>query len=593
MTALDQLVAATLQRFAPPPRLSLSAWADAERILPAESSAEPGRWRTDRVPYLREPMDAIGDRHVETVVLMASSQVGKTEVLLNLLGFHMQLDPAPMMLIEPTIEIGGAVSKDRIAPMLRDTPALRGLVSPARSRDTSNTTLHKSFPGGALTIAGANSPASLASRPIRVLLGDELDRWPPSVGTEGDPLTLAIKRTATFRRRKIVLVSSPTVKDASRIEDWWQVSDQRRLHVPCPRCGVLFVLRWEHVRFEDRDPSTAYLECPTCHGTIEDRERGAMVAAGVWEPGAPFTGVRGYHVWEAYSPWRSLRDQVAAFLVSRRSLETRQAWINTSLGELWETPGEKVEPSALLLRREDYQGTVPAGVRVITIGADTQNDRLEALVVGWGDGEECWILERESLPGDPARPEVWRELDALLTMDWPHARGGSMRAQCTLVDAGGHRTQAVYSAVIARQARRVYASFGRSGGEKGLLVSPPKPIQPASGRGTVLRRIVDVDQAKALLYARLRVSDPGPEYVHFPRTVGETFFDELTAEKLTTKRNKYGVPTKTWEQVKERNESLDCAVLALAALRIVAPTPERFRVLAAQIDALRAREATR
>ena len=590
--ALELLDAADYRRWAPPPRQTLSEWADAERILAAESSAEPGRWRTDRTPYLREPMDVIADRRVETVVIMASSQVGKTEVLLNLLGYHMHRDPAPMLLVEPTLEIGQAMSKDRVAPMIESTPALRHLVGVARAKDSSNTLLHKSFPGGHLTISGANSPSSLASRPIRIVLADEVDRWPQSVGDEGDPLSLAVKRTTTFRRRKIVIVSSPTVKDASRIEDWWNLSDQRRLHVPCPRCGADFVLAWKHVVFVDRDPTKAQLECPECHGRIDEHERAAMIADGEWRATAPFTGIAGFHIWEMFSPWRSLRDQVTAFLAARRSLEMRQAWVNTSLGELWETPGERMEPSSLLLRREVYAAEVPAGVQVLTCGVDTQDDRLEALVVGWGAGEESWVIERVPLMGDPAKPDVWLELDELLAREWAHAAGGTMRIQGSLVDAGGHRTQAVYSAVIARQARRVWASFGRSGGEKGLLVSPPKAIRPASGIGTVQRRIVDVDQVKALLMSRLRTehekdASVQPGYIHFPMTVGEAFFDELTAEKLITKRNKYGVPIKSWTQIRDRNESLDAFVLALAVLRILAPKPEVFATLAARIAASR------
>ncbi len=583
---LDQIDAAAYKRYAPPPRQTLSQWADDNRVLSAESSAEPGRWRTDRTPYLREPMDVFADRHVETVVIMASSQVGKTEVLLNLVGYHMHRDPAPMLLVEPTLEMGQAISKDRIAPMIQASPALQDLVGVPRAKDSSNTLLHKGFPGGHLTISGANSPSSLASRPIRVILADEVDRWPASAGDEGDPLSLAIKRTTTFRRRKIGIVSSPTVKDGSRIEDWWMLSDQRRFHTPCPRCSERFVLAWSHVRWIDRDPTTARLECPHCNGVIEDHERSAMVAAGIWIATAPFTGIAGFHIWEMFSPWRSLRDQVTAFLAARRSLETRQAWVNTSLGELWEIPGERLEPGSLLLRREAYTAELPAGVRVLTCGVDTQDDRLEALVIGWGAGEESWVIERTPLMGDPAKPDVWLELDALLARDWVHEDGGTMRIQGTLVDAAGHRTQSVYSAVIPRQARRVWASFGRSGGEKGLLVSPPKAIRPASGIGTVQRRIVDVDQVKALLMARLR-SEPGPGYIHFPMTVGEAFFDELTAEKLITKRNKYGVPTKVWEQIRERNESLDTFVLALAALRIMAPKPEVFQKLAARIAAAR------
>lgn len=532
-------------------------------------------------------MDVISDRHIETVVVMASSQVGKTEVLLNLIGYHIHLDPCPMMLIEPTLEMASALSKDRIGPMLAATPALRGLVAPPRSRDSSNTVLHKSFPGGHLTISGANSPASLASRPIRLVLADEVERWPESVGGEGDPLAIAIKRSTTFQRRKIVIVSTPTVKDASRIEDWWNISDRRRLHIPCLHCGQSWVLRWAHIRWDEGDPSSAHIECPRCKGAIPDSKRMEMIAAGQWVAEAPTAGIAGFHVWEGYSPWRSLRDQVTAFLASRRTLEMRQAWVNTSLGETWEIPGDRLESSSLLMRREKYDAELPTGVQILTCGVDTQDDRLEALIVGWGIREQSWVIERHTLLGDPSGPEVWSELDELLQRDWQHANGGTMRIQCSLIDAGGHRTQAVYSGVIPRQSRRLFASFGRSGGEKGLLVSPPKGIKPASGIGTVFRRIVDVDQAKALLFARLRISDPGPEFVHFPMTVGETFFDELTAEKLITKRNKYGVPTKTWEQIRDRNESLDCFVLALAALRIIAPTQHRFSALASKIGSAR------
>jgi phage terminase large subunit GpA-like protein len=271
-----------------------------------------------------------------------------------------------------------------------------------------------------------------------------------------------------------VLVSTPTVKGASRIEDWWEVSDKRLYHTPCSRCGARFVIEWPHVRWIEHDPSTAHLECPECHTSIGEFERHAMIAAGEWRPSAPFAGVAGFRAWEVFGPWRRLADIVGSFLIAKRNLETLRVWKNTCIAELWEALHDAVESATLLLRREAYPADVPAGVVLLTCGVDTQDDRLEALVVGWGAGEEGWIVARESLPGDPARPQVWHELDMLLGRAWTHDMGVGLKISACCVDAGGHRTQAVYSAVIPRQARRVFATFGRTGGTLGLLVSPPE-----------------------------------------------------------------------------------------------------------------------
>lgn len=530
-------------------------------------------------------MDALGDSRTETIVFLKSAQVGASEALINALLYSMENDPGPSMYIMPTLEMAAAMSKDRLAPALRDCDVLRDKIGSPRGKDADNSILRKGIAGAVATLAGANSPAGLASRPVRFILADEVDRFPASAGAEGDPLALAIKRTTAFRRRKILIASTPTIKGGSRIEDWWEISDKRLYHTPCPRCSEFFVIEWHHVRWDSGDASTAYIECPACLGRIEDHERGPMIAAGEWRATAPFSGVRGYRVWEIVAPWRRLPEIVNSFLVAKRSLEALRVWVNTCRGELWEEPGERVEASSLMLRREKYAADVPTGAVIITAGIDTQDDRLEVLVVGWGVGEESWIISREMLPGDPARPDVWAALDELLSRQWLRESGAVTQIQCALIDAAGHKTQAVYSAVIPRHARHLYASFGRSGGEKGQLMSPLKPMKTSAG--TVFRAIVDVDQAKASTYSRLRVVDPGPEHIHFPLSVGEAFFAELTAEQLITERNKYGVPTKRWAKKKghERNESLDCYVLALAALRHLAPNPARFAAFADRLAA--------
>jgi phage terminase large subunit GpA-like protein len=554
-------------------------------VLSPESSASPGPWRTSAAPYLREIQDAMGDPQTETIVFWKSAQIGGTEALINTLLHELVNDPGPLLVLQPTLEMATAFSKDRLAPAIRDCAVVRALIGAPRTRDTDNAILRKGSPGAVVTIAGSNSPASLASRPIRVLLADEIDRYERSVGKkgkdEGDPLALAIRRTAAFRRRKIFLTSTPSVANASRIQDWWAVSDQRGYHTPCPRCGMGFAIEWQHVRWTEHEPASAWLECPHCAGRIEDRERPAMLAAGTWVPAAPFSGVRGYRAWEVHAPWRSLATIVTSFLVAKRSIETLHEWRNNCVAELWEEPGERVEASHLLVRREAYAAEVPAGVVYITAAADVQDNYVAALVVGWGVGEESWILHYENLPGDPARPEVWAALDALLQRPWRHASGLELRISCALIDSGGHRTQSVYSYVLPRQPRRVFACKG--GRTHGLLVSPAHPVKPQSGPGTVQLRYVDPDQTKSLIYSRLRLSEPGPEYVHFPMSVGETFFNELTAETLRTTRNKYGIPVKQWQQVRSRNEALDAFGYALAALRIIAPAPRSLEVAAAQI----------
>lgn len=581
-TTLETLMSRTWTRHAPPARLSVASWADEHRHLGRGESPVPGRWRTARTPYLREPMDALVDPAVETVVLHFSSQIGKTEALVNSLLFALATDPGPAMFAMPTLELAGAFSQDRLTPALRACGPLS--VDAPKSRTTGDAVLHKKINGGPLTLCGANSPASLSSRPVRWLLCDEIDRWPSST-PEGDPLALVIQRTAAFRRRKIVLASTPTIKGASRIEDWYARSDRRSLWAPCPRCGAAFVVEWHHVRWDSGEPETAFIECPACRGRIEDGERSAMFSAATWVAEAPeVSRIRGYRAWAIASPWVRLSELVAAFLEAKRQPDTLQAWVNLTRGESWEAPTDGAESASLLLRREHYAEEVPAGVDLLTCGVDTQDDRLEALVIGWAPGETAWVISRETFVGDPEHAETWRDLDEMLLRAWPREGGGHARIVSTLVDCLGHRTTAVYRGVIPRQVRGVRASVGRDGGLNGMLVSPPKSLR--TPHGVVSRHMVDASQAKSLIFARLKITDPTmPGYIHFPATVGDAFFSELTAEHQVFARNKYGVPSRKWAMRPghERNESLDCFGLALAALRIIAPTPARFSEVAARL----------
>jgi phage terminase large subunit GpA-like protein len=582
---LEDLGRLTRGRYRPPPPLTVSEWSDANRVLSPESSASPGKWRT--LPYMKSIQDAITDPDVATIVFQKGSQLGATEALISMLLFQLDTDPGPIMTLLPTLDLAASFSRDRLAPAIRDCAAVAKLIGKPRGRDADNSVFRKSAGGAILTISGANSPASLSSRPVRFLLCDETDRYPAATA-EGDPLSLAIRRTTAFKRAKVVIASTPTIKGASRIESWYDISDGNEYHMPCARCGELSVYEWEQVRWDHDAPGAPWLVCRLCEGRIEDTERPAMVAAGKWIPSRPFNGIRGYRAWEIVAPWRRLSDIVSSFLTAKTSLESRQVWTNTCLGRTWEPPteGGSTDVSALLLRREDYahDGVLPEGVKILTAGVDTQDDRLVFSIWGFGAGEESWIIDHDAIAYDPAKPEAWSALDEVLEREYPHASGGSMRVQCCLVDSAGHRTQSVYDSVIKRQSRRVFACIGRNGGEKGMIVSPAHPVRPRNGSGTVLLRVFDSAQTTSLIMNRLAVAEVGPEYVHLGRHVAdEVYLQELTAERLTTIRNKWGIPTRVWQQIRDRNEALDTAKMALAALRIVAPNAAAFSRLAAAI----------
>ncbi len=551
--------------FAPPPNLTVSQWADRERRLSPEASAEPGRWDTSRAEYQRGIMDAFSEASIHTVVVMSSAQVGKTEILNNVSGFHVDLDPAPMLILQPTLEMAETWSKDRLSPMLRDTPTLQGKVSDARSRDGNNTIRHKVYEGGHITMAGANSPASLASRPIRVVLCDEIDRYPPSAGAEGDPISLARKRSTTFWNRKLGLFSTPTVKGVSRIEAAFGESDQRRFWVPCPHCGEKQTLKWAQVKWDSGAPESAAYACESCGTLWSDAERWSAVRKGEWRAGASFTGIAGFHLSEIYSPWVRLAETVRSFLEAKPHPERLKTWVNTALGETWEERGEEVDQHVLTGRLEEWDPqAVPAEVLMITCGVDVQGDRLEIERVGWGLEDESWSLEHEVLRGDPSAPDLWRELDEYLLTPTKTKDGRLLSVSAACVDYGGHYGQAVADFVRDKQSRRrVYAIKGQGG--------PGKPLWPKlaskNNKGRISLFMIGVDAGKDIIYGRLRIAEPGPGYCHFPKDRDPAWFEQLTSEVVVTRHSK-GFPVREWQpKPNTRQEALDCRVYAFAALR--------------------------
>ncbi len=564
--------AAFAERMRARPHLTISQWADRYRMVPLGTSPEPGPWRTDRVPYLREILDAISDPAVERVHVQAASQVGKTEILLSSIGYFAHQDPAPIMLVQPTEEAMRGFSKERVAPMFAASPSLRGLLD-ENERSSSNTVMLRQFPGGLLACAWAGSATSLASRPIRVVLGDELDRWPDSTGRDGDPWAQAVQRTSNFFNRKVIAVSTPTVEGLSTIARLYEDSDQRRYHVACPRCGVLQVLEWSGVIYKREDGTTdlddVHYRCAHCAGRIEEREKPAMLESGEWRAENPGHEHRGYHISALCSPWVRWREMVSEWIKANAERDKRslQAFVNLRLGDTWTEESERITVEQLEKNREHFDAEIPDGVLLLTAGVDVQDNRLEAAVIGWGIGKELWGIEYTVIAGDTSTDGPWHRLDTFLGKTWARTDGRALGLYCTCIDSGGHRTQTVYEFARARLARNIFAVKGWAGSGRPIVGKPSTgnqlriPLYP-----------VGADTGKEAVYSRLALAEPGPGYCHFPIGCGfdDEFFKGLVSEKRVVKL-RAGRRTTEWKQIRARNEPLDCFVYATAAMEILIP----------------------
>ena len=541
--------------------MKISDWADAHRRLSAEASAEAGQWSTDRAEYQRGIMDALSNEKIETVVVMSSAQVGKTEIILNMIGYHVDQDPCPILCVQPTLDQAATFSKDRISPMFRDTPRLKDKVKDARSRDANNTTYHKGFDGGHLTLVGSNSSSGLASRPIRLVLFDEVDRY--TTTAEGDPIELAKKRAATFWNRKFVMVSTPTVKGHSRIEAEFEKSDKREYHVPCADCGHSQVMRWANVHWEQDKPETAHYACIECGSVWDDAARFRAIRRGEWRATAPLVGTAGFRLSGLCSPWSPLEGMVRDFLQAKKLPETLRVFVNVTLGETWEEEGESVAEMEIANHREDYGDKLPDEIVFLTAGVDVQDDRLEVETLGHGRDLETFSVGFHTLYGDPASAAVWNDLDGILSLEYQTYDGRSLGVKATAVDSGGHHTQAVYKYCKPRLSRRVFAIKGVGGEGK------PPVGRPSTNNNMKCKLFpVGVDTIKEMVYSHLRIKEEGAGYCHFPASYPDEYFKQLTAEKVVRKYHK-GFHKREWVKTRARNEALDCRVYALAALSII------------------------
>ncbi|TAK45248.1 MAG: phage terminase large subunit family protein [Betaproteobacteria bacterium] len=597
------------------PERTVSEWADANRVLSKAASAEPGRWSTERTPYLREIMDALSPTDpVQHVVLQKATQLGGTECGNNWIGAIIDQGLGPTMMVQPTSNAAKKASRTRLGPMIRDTPCLREKVREAKSRDSGNTILLKEFDGGVLILAGANSATELKSSPVRNQFLDETEEYPADVDGQGDPEELAEKRTDTFARRKIFKVSTPTIS-GGRIDVAYKASDQRLYLVPCPQCGHHQALRFEQLRWEtrkvleltdadsgeirevaagdagaeqsvERDTGElldVWYECAGCRARIDEHAKSdilrdaALGGTAHWVPQNPGPDrAKGYKINALYSPlgWFGWRQVVLKKLAADKDpsgTKLKTFW-NTILGEAYDEAGEAIEPHFLKARIEPWRigGMVPAKCLLLAAGVDVQHNRLEVYVWGFGRDLESWVVDRQVIYGSPALEETWRALEDLLAKGWAHAGGQSLRLTRLAIDSSDGVTTH-YVRVFARKwmhTSRVIAVKGQSVAGKALIGKPTK--QDVNYRGEILKQGVEIwqygaDTAKGALYARLKIEEPGAGYVHIPSGLPDEFFEQLTAEKRVT-RYLRGQPRVEWVLEKgRRNEALDCAGMAHAA----------------------------
>jgi len=566
----------------PPPNITVTEWAEKNRVLSREASSEPGKYSADRAPYQRAIQDAMNDPEVTYVIIKSSAQVGKTELMNNGIGCTIDIDPSPMLVVMPTEALAKTWSKKRLSPMLRDTPCLQGKVGEARSRDGENTILEKSFRGGYIAMVGANSPVGLSSRPIKKVFADEIDRFPASAGDEGDPLSLAEKRTATFWDKKFIFVSTPTIKGISRIEKEYNESTMETWNLPCPMCDRLQPLDFEQIKFKksgDEVKSPVMMECRFCREQFTKYEwtkgEGEYIAKHPERKSK-----RGFALNALASPWESWESIVVKFLsAKKKGKEALKTFVNTYLGETWEDEiGDTLNKDILYARREVYHTELPAGVLLLTAGVDVQDNRLEIEIVGWGKNKESWGIYYKQIYGDPKQPTVWNALDTFLSRKYKLPNGTEIPIMCTCVDSG-YLPDYVYKFTRPREHKKVYAIKG-----KGSYDVPYIGGYSRKNRYEAVLFTLGVDNGKEIMFSNLKAQVPEdgqsypPGFCHFPsdqvegesRGYNQKYFEGLCSEKKLTKY-KAGKAVFVWTKIVTRNEPWDLRNYASAALEILNP----------------------
>lgn len=567
---------------APDPFVTITQWADDNRVLTTKGSPVAGKYRSSWTPYVREPMDELSPQsRTQTVVVMKPVQSGGTEIANNFLMFVIDITPGPFLFLMPTVELARGHSKKKVQPSIDATPSMKGKVKEVKSRDSGNTILQKEFPGGDVTFGGSASAAALRSQSIRFLVIDDYDGWVSEAGDEGEPGDLAKDRTTAYQNRKIFINSTPTVKGLSNIEREYKGSSQGKFNVPCPHCGELQFLKFggrdeafgiKFERDDDGQVTDAWYICEHCQERIDEHHKTAMLAGGVYIHKYPNRAVRGFHYNAIVAPlglgltWVEICQR---FLKAKDSPRRLKVWTNNVLAEPFEEKGSQPSWAGLKNRAEDYSLlTVPDRALMLTAGVDTQDDRLSVSVFAFGMGFESWLVYHNEIYGDPIDAAPWGALDALIMRDYAKPNGEAMPIISVAVDTQGHRTQAVYNYARTRWPK-VMAIQGASKQNRPVVSMKPTKQdvnwQGVTVEGGVLLWTIGTDTAKSEIYARLQLEKPGPGFVHFPAGLPDEYYRQLTAEKQVTRYTKDGYPKAEWVKVRDRNEALDNFVYAYAA----------------------------
>lgn len=562
---------AILRAIRPKAPLLVSEWSDANRMLSSEGSAEPGPWRTSRNPPQREILDALSeDAPGEKVVLMKSSQWGGTEVGSNFIGYCISHAKGPGAVVMPTESSLQDWTSQKFDPMVKDTPVVADAMAMRSNRSGDNAAKRKRFKGGLIYFKTSGSTAELKASSLKWGMADEVDEWDWTT-PQGDPLGLFEIRFAAFHNSKLFICSSPTIKDASKIEEQFEAGDQRRYHVACPHCDDLQTLKWSNLRWaaNSQRVSRAWYVCEHCGCEIDEYHKSAMLAGGRWIAENPGALYRSYHINGLYTPigiGRSWLQLAQEWIEAQGDARKLVVFVNTRLAETWADRSHDLKPNVLIARAEPYAlRTIPQGALVLTAGVDTQDDRLEIRIIGWGVDKKEWTIDYHVIPGKPSGDEVWDALDAFLTADFTNAYGKTLRIEATAIDTGGHFTHDVYAYVRRAKARRVIACKGASTQGRVILGKPSH--QDVNWRGQTIKKgvalyLVGTDTAKHHIYGRLNDDtdkDPGERKVHFSAEHELAFFDQQVSEAFNPRKNR-------WELKKgKRNEVLDTHVLATAA----------------------------